>query len=279
MGIVRSIGVGKTRKSVGDFTYRIVRGRTIASQKRAKTGSTPATRGEGTIMSRQQALFGMVSMFMMAHASDIDVSFNKSRYGSQRNYFFTVNRKALFAALNTLAMSAMNSGYPVLSEVESAITEYATANPTAIYRVKLSKFDPVFLTGAWSSDDNPVSGGGTQPLGKGTASFSSSDASYTAPAAATSVFQAGAKIIRGAGNVTLSVPGIPAGILASDIKFLTTNGAVVSGLSVTTVVSSENNKLVYTAPELSSSHNVLAVQIGIIYIRLTSAYVNPSPLG
>lgn len=279
MAIINSMGVGKARKSMGNVTYRTVRGRTIGSQKRAATGSTPATRGDGAVMSRQQALFGMVSMFMQAHASDIDVSFNKSKYGSQRNYFFSVNRKALFAALNTLAMSAMASGYPLLSEVESAITEYATANPTAIYRVKLSGFDPIFLTGAWSSDDNPVSGGGTQPLGKGTASFASSDTSYTAPAAATSVFQAGAKIIRGAGNVTLSIPGIPAGILASDIKFLTADGAVVSGLSATAVVSSEANKLVYTAPELTSTHNVLAVQIGIIYVRLTSAYVNPNPLG
>lgn len=279
MAIINSMGVGKARKSMGNVTYRTVRGRTIGSQKRAATGSTPATRGDGAVMSRQQALFGMVSMFMQAHASDIDVSFNKSKYGSQRNYFFSVNRKALFAALNTLAMSAMASGYPLLSEVESAIMEYATANPTAIYRVKLSGFESVFLTGAWSSDDNPVSGGGTQPLGKGTSSFSSADTTYTAPAAATAVFQAGAKIIRGAGNVTLSIPGIPAGILASDIKFLTTDGAVVSGLSATAVVSSEANKLVYTAPELTSTHNVLAVQIGIIYVRLTSAYVNPNPLG
>lgn len=279
MAIINSMGVGRARKSMGNVTYRTVRGRTIGSQKRTATGSTPATRGDGAVMSRQQALFGMVSMFMQAHASDIDVSFNKSKYGSQRNYFFSVNRKALFAALNTLAMSAMASGYPLLSEVEDAVTEYATANPTAIYRVKLSGFDPVFLTGAWSSDDNPVSGGGTQPLGKGTAKFESSDATYTAPAAATAVFQSGAKIIRGAGNVTLSIPGIPAGILASDIKFLTADGAVVSGLSATAIVSSENNKLVYTAPEITSSHNVLAVQIGVIYVRLTSAYINPSPLG
>lgn len=279
MAIINSMGVGKARKSMGNVTYRTVRGRTIGSQKRAATGGTPATRGDGAVMSRQQALFGMVSMFMQAHASDIDVSFNKSKYGSQRNYFFSVNRKALFAALNTLAMSAMASGYPLLSEVEDAITTYATANPTSIYRVKLSGFDSVFLTGAWSSDDNPVSGGGTQPLGRGTATFNSSDATHTAPAAATAVFQAGAKIVRSAGTVTLSIPGIPAGILVSDIKFLTADGAVVSGLSATAVLSSENNKLVYTAPELTSAHNVLAVQIGIIYVRLTSAYVNPSPLG
>lgn len=279
MAIISSMGVGKARKSMGNVTYRTVRGRTIGSQKRAATGSTPATRGDGAVMSRQQALFGMVSMYMQAHASDIDVSFNKSKYGSQRNYFFAVNRKSLFAALSTLATSAMASGYPTLAAVEDAVTAYATSNPTAIYRVKLSGFENVYLTGEWSSDDNPVSGGGTQPLGRGKAYYFQSDSTYEAPAAATAVFQAGAKIVRTEGNVTLEVQGIPAGITASDIKFLTSNGAVVSGLSVTSVVSSVDGKLVYSAPAISESQNVLAVQVGAIYIRLTSAYVNPNPLG
>lgn len=279
MAIISSMGVGKARKSMGNVTYRTVRGRTIGSQKRAATGSTATTRGDGAVMSRQQALFGMVSMFMQAHASDVDVSFNKSRFGSQRNYFFKTNRKALFAALSSLSMSAMMSGYPSLADVEAAITAYATEHPTEIYRVKLSGFEPVYLTGAWSSDDNPVSGGGTQVIGTGTATFSSGDSTSTAPAAATTVFQAGAKIVRGAGNVTLVVTGIPSGISTSDIAFLTAGGAPVSGLNVTSVTSSSEGKLTYVAPAIEASKNVLAVQIGTIYVRLTSAYVNSNPLG
>lgn len=279
MAVISSMGVGKARKSMGNVTYRIVRGRTIGSQKRAATGSTATTRGDGAVMSRQQALFGMVSMYMMAHASDIEVSFNKSKWGSQRNYFFSVNRKALFAALGALATVAMNSGYPTLADVEAAITAYATENPTAIYRVKLSGFEPVYMAGAWSSDDNPVSGGGTQVIGTGTATFSSGDSSSSAPAAATTVFQAGAKIVRGAGNVTLAVVGIPSGITTGDIVFLTAGGAPAAGLNVTSVTSSSEGKLTYSAPAIDASKNVLAVQIGTIYVRLTSAYVNSNPLG
>lgn len=279
MAVISSMGVGKARKSMGNVTYRTVRGRTIGSQKRAATGSTATTRGDGAVMSRQQALFGMVSMYMQAHASDIDVSFNKSRFGSQRNYFFRTNRKALFAALASLATVAMNSGYPSLADVEAAITTYATENPTAIYRVKLSGFEPVYLSGAWSSDDNPVSGGGTQVIGTGTATFSSGDSSSTAPAAATNVFQAGAKIVRGAGNVTLQVKGIPSGITTGDIVFLTSNGNPVSGLTVTSVTSSADGKLTYAAPAIDASKNVLAVQVGAVYVRLTSAYVENNPLG
>lgn len=279
MAIISSMGVGKARKSMGNVTYRTVRGRTIGSQKRAATGSTATTRGDGAVMSRQQALFGMVSMFMQAHASDIDVSFNKSKFGSQRNYFFKTNRKALFAALGSLATSAMMAGYPSLADVEAAITAYATDHPTEIYRVKLSGFEPVYLAGAWSSDDNPVSGGGTQVIGTGTASYSSGDSTSTAPVAVTAVFLAGAKIVRGAGNVTLTATGIPSGISTGDITFLTAGGAPVSGLTVTNVVSSSDGKLTYSAPAIEANKNVLAIQIGTIYVRLTSAYVNSNPLG
>ena len=279
MAIISSMGVGKARKSMGNVTYRTVRGRTIGSQKRAATGSTATTRGDGTVMSRQQALFGMVSMFMQAHASDIDVSFNKSRFGSQRNYFFKTNRKALFAALASLAVTAMNQGYPSLTDVEAAIASYATANPKAIYRVKLSGFEPVYMSGAWSSDDNPVSGGGTQVIGTGTATLSAGDSTSTAPAAATTTFVSGAKIVRGAGNVTLAVTGIPSGVAANMITYLTSGGNPVPGLTVTSVTSSTEGKLTFAAPAIDASKNVLAIQIGEIYVRLTSAYTESNPLG
>ena len=279
MAIISSMGVGKARKSMGNVTYRTVRGRTIGSQKRAATGSTATTRGDGTVMSRQQALFGMVSMFMQAHASDIDVSFNKSRFGSQRNYFFKTNRKALFAALASLAVTAMNQGYPSLTDIEAAIASYATANPKAIYRVKLSGFEPVYMSGAWSSDDNPVSGGGTQVIGTGTATFSAGDSTSTAPAAATTTFVSGAKIVRGAGNVTLAVTGIPSGVAANMITYLTSGGNPVPGLTVTSVTSSTEGKLTFAAPAIDASKNVLAIQIGEIYVRLTSAYTESNPLG
>lgn len=279
MAVISSMGVGKARKSMGNVTYRTVRGRTIGSQKRAATGSTATTRGDGAVMSRQQALFGMVSMFMQAHASDIDVSFNKSKFGSQRNYFFRTNRKALFAALASLATTAMNQGYPSLADIEATIAAYATENPTAIYRVKLSGFEPVYLAGAWSSDDNPVSGGGTQVIGTGTATFSAGDSSSSAPAAATTKFVSGAKIVRGAGNVTLAITGIPAGISANQITYLTSGGNPVPGLTVTSVTSSTAGKLTFAAPAISADKNVLAMQIGEIYIRLTSAYTESNPLG
>lgn len=152
MGIVRAIGVGKTKGSVGDWTYRVVRGRCVASQKVAKR---PLTRGES--LTRQQFVFGLVTRFMQMHAEDIAVSFNKSTFGSARNYFAKVNFAALRTALSALYNVATPNVYDVSdAQIEAAVAEYATANPNTIFRVKRSGYPVAYLSGEWSSDQNPV---------------------------------------------------------------------------------------------------------------------------
>lgn len=272
MAIINSMGIGRARKSMGNVTYRTVRGRTVGSQKRGAVGGA-ATRGEGLVLSKQQALFGMTSMYMQAHADDIEVSFNKSKYGSQRNYFVRKNKTALFDALSTLATTAMTAGYPLMSDIEEAITAYATEHPTAIYRVSLQGFAPVFLTGAWDSADNPISGGGSSSvLGTGTVVSSPGESDYKAPAAVTSTFRAGARIVRPAGTTTIAINGIPSGVTVSDIVFLTTDATPVTGLQVTEVTTTAAGNLVYESPAVTESQNVLAVQIKDVFVRLTSAY-------
>lgn len=286
MAITRGIGIGKMRGSMGDITYRQVRGRTVTSEKIGPR-DTPVTRVPGAIMSHQQAIFGMVSTFMQAHASDIDVSFNKTKYGSQRNYFYKINKAALSDALSALADTAMFDGYPALSDIEAAITEYATINPAKIYRVRLAGFEPVYLTGQWSQDDNPISGAGTNnDIAKGTVSATEGDNKYTAPCATSMEFRSGAKIVRPAALTSIKCGGIPANVVANDITFLTANGTPVSGLAVTSVTSSKAGSIEYNAPAITEAQNVLAVKVSNVYVRLTSAYVrndgggvDPNPFG
>lgn len=151
MGVVRAIGVGKTTGSVGDFTYRVVRGRTISSQKVAKR---PLTRGQN--LSLQQFVFGLINRFMFAHAADIMVSFNRTAYGSERNYFAKVNFSALREAFRPLYTAETPTVDDVSdAQIEQAVAAYATANPQAIYRVKRSGYEVVYLSGEWSSEQNP----------------------------------------------------------------------------------------------------------------------------
>lgn len=130
------------------MTYRTVRGRTIGSQKIMSADTRVPTGAQ----SEKQKVFGHISTFMAAHAASINQSFDRTKYGSERNYFMKVNYASLYAALSGTPADA------TLADIEDAIETYATGNPTAIYRVKKSGTPVVYLEGAWDDSANPVSG-------------------------------------------------------------------------------------------------------------------------
>lgn len=268
MAIINSLGIGRSKKSAGNLTYRTVRGRCIASQKQDKRGPVKGA------YSIAQATFSLVSTFMRAHSADIDVSFDKTAYGSARNNFYKTNKSALAAALATLANEyAYAKNKADITAIDAAIADYAEKNPQAIVRVKLTGFDTVYLTGAWSSADNPVAGGGINELGRGTASVAVDDEAYNGKVACSLDFYAGAKIVREAGTATITCKGLPAGVQAGQIKYLDASGAPIAALSVTSVTSSVAGKIVFAAPAITKEQNALAVQVGSVYVRLISAYV------
>lgn len=79
MALINSVGVGTGSKSVGEFTYRSVRGRTIASKRVLKNSSNSAAQGN------QRSLFAALSKFLTAYDCYVFNAFTKSRYGSRRN--------------------------------------------------------------------------------------------------------------------------------------------------------------------------------------------------
>lgn len=151
MAIIRSLAVGKATKSAGNVTYRTVRGRTIMSEKVVGGASTRADGGNNL----RTFVFGLINRFMALHAADIAVSFNKTKYGSERNYFLKVNYAALSAALSPL-YNGQTPDEVTDTQISDAITAYATENPSSIYRVKLAGSPIVYLNGAWSNAQNPV---------------------------------------------------------------------------------------------------------------------------
>lgn len=150
MAIINSMGVGRARKSMGNVTYRTVRGRTIGSQRVQAGGAV--TRVPTSGQSARRSIFSMISRFAALHSSDIKVSFDRTRYGSERNYFMRVNYDALRAALLNLRAEATDE------EISSAIAVYAQNHPTAIYRVKRAGMPVEYLTGEWVTTSNPATG-------------------------------------------------------------------------------------------------------------------------
>ncbi len=265
------MGVGRSRKSMGNVTYRVVRGRTIGSQKRGPSAAGAPTRGQAGNF--RKPLFSMINMFMKEHQTDINVSFNKSKYGSQRNNFFSTNYGAFSKALMALATQAANSGtLPSMDEINTAIVTYATENPNSILRVKLAGFENVYLTGEWNPEDNPVAGGSADGLGKGTAKLSGSVSTFTAPALLSMYMHSGAKIVHESGTVELTGNAIPSGLTADQIIYMNKSGAVTPAVEISNVESVAGS-VKFTAPQIENTNNIVAVQLGSVFFRLSSAYV------
>lgn len=152
MAIINSVFMGRAKKSAGNATFRIVRGRTIASQKIAKKGS------QGSYKTLAQFAMSAISRFAAVKAQDIALSFDKTTYGSSRNAFMKINYEQLRLAVRGLwtdSLQPSNNAFPSDAQIIAAIEEYAAANPNTIIRVRRAGYETKYLNGPWTSEDNP----------------------------------------------------------------------------------------------------------------------------
>ena len=160
MAVVSGYQNSRWKNSVGNVTFRAVKGRTIASEKVASRPLTQTKGTTGKLMSQRQMTFGLINRFSKTHESDINQSFNTTKYGTARNYFMKVNYNALFNAFAPLYSQIDDSAVDTMAitdtAIEDAITDYATEHPTAIYRVRKAGLEVVYLDGAWDSSANPI---------------------------------------------------------------------------------------------------------------------------
>lgn len=89
MAVINSVGVGRGSKSVGEFTYRYTRGRTIASRRITKnTSKTPAQVG-------RRGAFGSFVWMFSPYKWFFSDGYEKTKNGSSFNQFVHVNRELL----------------------------------------------------------------------------------------------------------------------------------------------------------------------------------------
>lgn len=163
MSIVSGYQNSKWRNSIGNVTFRTVRGRTIASEKVAERplNTDAATRAPGVkAMSIKQMTFGLITRFAKTHETSINESFDKTKYGTARNYFMKVNYPGMSAAFASLYSQIDDSATDTMAisdeAIEEAVTNYATDNPTSIYRIRKSGAATTYLSGAWDDSANPI---------------------------------------------------------------------------------------------------------------------------
>lgn len=131
MAIINSLAIGKSVKSAGNLTYKTVRGRTIASQRITQNKSnTP-------FQQNQRQLFAKVSESMKLLQQYIDACYEKSKYGSSRNAFFSTNKRFTLGNL----VGEITEGIITLSDgMLSALTDTPTPQLSIITKGSLAGF-------------------------------------------------------------------------------------------------------------------------------------------
>jgi len=146
MAQIKQVGIGrKTSGTIDGITYVTRNGKTYARS----TPTMPVKAYKTPAALKRQAVFKMIQMHMKYHLRTIRQTFTPKGNGSPSNRYYSMNGKALRFALDTLADHYVAGEEVSLTEVEAAISAYATEHPTSIRIASLSGYGEVFLTGAW----------------------------------------------------------------------------------------------------------------------------------
>ena len=146
MARIKQVGLGqKSSGTLDGITYVTRNGVTYARS----APTIPAYVFKTPAALKRQAIFKMIQMHMKYHLRTIRQTFTPKGNGTPSNRYFSINYKALTQALDALADQYVDGKDVTLSEVEAAISAYATENTESIRIASKSGYQEVFLTGAW----------------------------------------------------------------------------------------------------------------------------------
>ena len=146
MATIRQVGIGrKASGTIDGITYVTRNGVTYARS----TPIMPARMFKTPAALKRQAIFKMVQMHLRYHQRTIKQTFTPKGNGNPYNRYHAENGKHLTHALAPLAERWVAGEVITITEVEAAISAYATEHPDAIKIAMKSGFENVFLTGTW----------------------------------------------------------------------------------------------------------------------------------
>lgn len=145
MAQIKQVGVGrKTTGTIDGITYYVLNGKTFARS----TPTMPVSVYTSAEARIRQAIFKFVQMHMKLHLRTIRQTIT-AKTGTPCNRYYSLNKKGLSAALQTLAEQYVDGLDVTITDIEAAITAYATEHPTAIRIASKSGYAEVYLTGPW----------------------------------------------------------------------------------------------------------------------------------
>ena len=145
MAQIKQVGIGrKSSGTIDGITYYSKNGKTFARS----APTMPASAYNTTEARTRQAIFKFIQMHMKHHLRTIRQTITPKN-GSSSNRYYSLNKKGLNAALQTLAEQYVEGADVTITEVEAAISAYAAEHPTSIKIASKSGYQEVYLTGAW----------------------------------------------------------------------------------------------------------------------------------
>lgn len=148
MAQIKQVGIGrKSTGTIDGITYYVRGGVTYARS----TPNMPASVYSSPEAKKRQAIFKMVQMHLKYHLRTIKQTFTPKGNGSPSNRYYSLNKNGLAAALDALAELYVAGQDVTITDVEQAISDYATEHPTSIKIASKSGYNEVFLTGEWPS--------------------------------------------------------------------------------------------------------------------------------
>ena len=159
MAQIKQVGIGrKSSGTIDGITYYTRNGKTFARS----APTMPVSAYSNPEAKVCQAIFKMVQMHMKYHLRTIRQTIT-AKNGSPSNRYYSLNKKGLALALQTLAEQYVDGEDVTITDVEQAISDYAAEHPTSIRIGSLSGYQEVYLTGPWPSTItlNALSGNST----------------------------------------------------------------------------------------------------------------------
>ena len=147
MAQIKQVGIGrKSTGTIDGITYYTLNGKTFART----TPTMPASVYNTPEARTRQAIFKFVQMHMKHHLRTIRQTIT-AKSGTACNRYYSLNKKGLTAALQTLAEQYVDGADVTITDIEAAISAYAAEHPNSIKIGSLSGYQEVYLTGEWPS--------------------------------------------------------------------------------------------------------------------------------
>ena len=145
MAQIKQVGIGrKSTGTIDGITYYTLNGKTFARS----TPTMPASVYNTPEARVRQAIFKMVQTHMEHHLRTIRQTIT-AKTGTPSNRYYSLNKKGLGAALQTLAEQYVDGADVTITDIEAAISAYAAEHPTSIKIASKSGYSEVYLTGDW----------------------------------------------------------------------------------------------------------------------------------